>query len=189
MNRVQLCGIFPWGLSCIFSQLVAGAELEWLEEQRAYLSKGLLYLIVSLDCLFTWGLQAVGRAEVFLQSKSFRRDRQKLPVFMKTRPQNATVSLLMYPLSQQSQIRSDSKGWKNKKPIFWWGNACEERREGINDDCIGDKPPLLYRLRGLKLRKKAAKITKPAASRRSRMQTQVWYYPKTSCILSPETFL
>lgn len=43
----------PRGLSCILSQLVAGAELEWLEEQGAYLSKGLLYLVVSLDCLFT----------------------------------------------------------------------------------------------------------------------------------------
>lgn len=33
-------------------------------------------------------------------------------------------------------------------------------------------------MKGLKPRKKAAKITKPAASRRSRMQTQVYMTPK-----------
>lgn len=52
------------------------------------------------------------RAEVFLQSKSFRRDRQKLPVFMMTSPQYAAVSLLMYPLVTAVTSQTRFKGMK-----------------------------------------------------------------------------
>lgn len=41
-----------------------------------------------------------------------------MPVFIRTSTQNATVSLLLYPLVTAVIVRPDSRGWKNKAHLL-----------------------------------------------------------------------